>query len=1301
MLLTFAFTLFLSATLMFFLELMVGKMMLPLLGGTPAVWNTCMVYYQAILLLGYAFAHWSTQWLGARGQARLQLTILIFPFFAIAINGLFYSGLLAPNEKLILGQEANPIPALLLVLSLSIGLPMFLICTVAPLLQRWFSSTDHPAASDPYFLYGASNFGSMLGLWGYIFLVEPYLTLKEQQLIWVVGLALLSLLIVACALLMWGSRPAGSLALAGLPNDVAIFHSNPGPASTKSASRKPNKPDLARASVPPLVEEENRPSTQPVTWARRFYWIALALVPSSLMLGTTTYITTDIASIPLLWVLPLTLYLLTFIIVFAKIAPLTQSIVTLASFAVLMGVTLVSILPKFVTEPSMLWLVRLIGLGVLAFSLQLLKVRDTKLIHRVMIMVMPLLVLLLIFMMLSDIRPGIVPNILLHLATMFIVAMVCHGELANDRPEPKHLTEFFLLMSTGGVLGGLFNALFAPVAFNSLVEYPLLLMVACLLLPPLGVGRASYWARLADLALAAVFLLVGGLLLYMRWRDEANRPNLQPLWEGPWQWGVAALVLGLLVGAVAAWRGWGGESRTSDDEPDHWLDRILDVVLPAALFLLVLGLFWGLPAKGVEGRITNFASMLKLEPRQFKVILIFGLPAVLCYTFVERSVRFGLGVGAILLAAGYSNYLEDPPIYQQRSFFGVLRVEDGGAMKEGYFYPFTRLVHGTTLHGKQFEIDGLRDLPSSYYHGSGPVGQIFRFYNVPRDGEDHLRPIAVIGLGTGTMACYVKPGQTLDFYDIDPVVVDISFDTRKYFSFVEDAENRGADVNLILGDARLTFQPTGDKVRLKPLRKSKDNPTPQRQYGKPLTDDYKYGFIVVDAFSSDAIPVHLITEQAVKIYMERLVEDGILLMHISNRHLDLQPVLANITDKLGLIGYHMSDGENDVVGKNSAHWVAIVRKKEYLSRVLEQKRWNVDEDELALMGAAITPYPGSIFPPVPGMVTSGLSQAFLTLTDQQEQMLAAAEGKTGDLSLVQLHWEPLDQPGALQAREQELAEQIEHLERRRQEVDRSLTEARDTAKRVSDKLQPEIDKLKEQIKKLDEDIDKEMKELGNVLTRGLKELNTKLADAEKKQLTLLEELVTLKAQQKEKPASDDSSVKALTSKIESIDKEVEELRTKTIPRLSKAIETLNAQAKRRLPPIENEVYFRQDNEDDARALTRWATLRSREFDTAFRELVRAKDISEEVGKEIEKSSKSLFDMELKRIPLADQQHKLQDQVDDATRSKRWLERVQRSLDNRQERLENTLRSIPEKQRIAKRVKVWTDDYSNLLSVFNW
>src|SRR4051812_33543250 len=235
MLAVFALTLFGSATLLFLVEPMVGKMILPLLGGTPAVWNTCMVFFQAILLAGYAYAHATTAWLGARKQAVLHLAVLLLPLL------FFLQGPLFVNRSLIAGGEENPIPALLLLLLVSVGMPLFVVCTSAPLLQKWFASTNHPAARDPYFLYGASNLGSIAMLIGYPFLVEPYLTLRNQQLFWVIGYGVLTALVACCAYLMWTSRPAGE------------------PAAAPSTP----EPPAPQAPVPDSRSEAVRPAEQP------------------------------------------------------------------------------------------------------------------------------------------------------------------------------------------------------------------------------------------------------------------------------------------------------------------------------------------------------------------------------------------------------------------------------------------------------------------------------------------------------------------------------------------------------------------------------------------------------------------------------------------------------------------------------------------------------------------------------------------------------------------------------------------------------------------------------------------------------------------------------------------------------------------------------------------------------------------------------------------------------------------------------------------------------------------------------
>jgi hypothetical protein len=528
-----------------------------------------------------------------------------------------------------------------------------------------------------------------------------------------------------------------------------------------------------------------------------------------------------------------------------------------------------------------------------------------------MVLAMPLLVLFLLFLMTSEVkRPPVLVNIALHLATLFVVAMVCHGELARDRPDVGHLTEYFLWMSVGGVVGGLFNALVAPLVFNAIVEYPLAMVVACLLLPSLAAGKETTWGRRVDVLLALMFLGVGGLLIFLRSLDR--NLSFQSLTRGPWQWELAALVLGLALGAGAVFRG------PKEERTDRWLD----LILPAALGILVLGLTWGLSSTKVEPRIERIAELLHVKSDLLTVLLMLGLPAVLCYTFVERSLRLGLGLGAILLAYAVAVGGSERLVFQKRSFFGVLKVQNGIRYDRDRdrLLPYRELIHGTTLHGMQFLDEGRRDEPLTYYHRTGPIGQVFAAYNT-----DPKRPYAVIGLGTGTMACYALPEQDVTFFDIDPVVRDISFkEDDPYFTYVQEARKRGAKLNLVLGDARVEME------RLK------------------LKEEEKYRLLVVDAFSSDAIPIHLITLEALKVYLDHMADDGIVCFHISNRYLDLRPVLANLGRELGLASLYESDDEERQPGKSRSTWVVLARKPEYLAKLRNQPSWSRKDRDLTL-----------------------------------------------------------------------------------------------------------------------------------------------------------------------------------------------------------------------------------------------------------------------------------------------------------------------------------------------------------------
>ncbi|MHC4446812.1 MAG: spermidine synthase [Planctomycetota bacterium] len=365
-------TIFLGAGLLFLVQPMVGKLLLPLLGGTPAVWNTCMVFFQAALLAGYAYAH--------------LLTKIDRPLWQIILHGLVLAAALVALPIAVRAAEAAPADApiawLLVTLTLSVGLPFFVVSTSAPLLQRWFSRTDDAAAGDPYFLYAASNAGSLLALLGYPLLVEPLLGLDAQRTVWSIGYGLFAVLTIGCGAIVIGR---GRTAMA----EVA----------------------------------ETEPAQQP---SRRDYmkWIVLAFVPSSLMLGATQHITTDVAAVPLFWVVPLAIYLLTFILAFSR--------------------------RQIIGADHASKLLVMVGLPALLFSV-------------------------------AWSRFPVALILSLHLVLLFAAAAMCHGRLADARPHPRHLTAFYLAIAVGGSLGGVFNALVAPLIFDTVLEYPLMLAVALLL----------------------------------------------------------------------------------------------------------------------------------------------------------------------------------------------------------------------------------------------------------------------------------------------------------------------------------------------------------------------------------------------------------------------------------------------------------------------------------------------------------------------------------------------------------------------------------------------------------------------------------------------------------------------------------------------------------------------------------------------------------------------------------------------------------------------------------------------------
>jgi spermidine synthase len=543
--------------------------------------------------------------------------------------------------------------------------------------------------------------------------------------------------------------------------------------------------------------------------ARRAWWVVLAFVPSSLMLGVTQFISTDLAAVPLLWVVPLLLYLVTFMLSFA------QSVRVPARF-----------------------------LG-----------RAT-----------PLVVAVLAMVMLSYAREPVLVVITVHIVAFFVLAWMCHKRLSDDRPDPAHLTEFYLLMSVGGVLGGIFNALLAPNLFNSVAEYPLVIALACFLTPQC----AQELRRLRD-----------------RWHTARAA-------TGPSSGRARALALALLL-------------------------TIPLTFLALHAYLTV---------------IDDLAALGAIRTSRLQSALLGGVPVALCLIALlwHGTPRFAAGILAAMILFPGLGIRDDAFVI--RTFFGVHRV----TIRNQPSISVAELHHGTTLHGVQFRTDlvtGQRPpiltpdernalfyapragldpvallarraryqlLPTTYYHPTGPIGDVMRMLA----DTNRLDSAAFIGMGTGTLAAYAQPGSTFIFFEIDPAVVDIANDPN-HFSYIADAMRiPGVRIGTVLGDGRRTIV---------------DN-----------TDLGPYRAIVIDAFSSDAIPVHLVTKEAVEGYVSRLTPDGVLAFHISNRYFDLSPVLARLALELNLVAFIRNDPfEIAEEQKRDSLWVVMARAPEHLA----------------------------------------------------------------------------------------------------------------------------------------------------------------------------------------------------------------------------------------------------------------------------------------------------------------------------------------------------------------------------------
>src|SRR3989440_492449 len=700
----YAAAIFLSAALLFAVQPMFTKMVLPRLGGSPSVWSVAMVFFQAVLLAGYAYAHALTSYLPGRRSVIVHLAVMIAAtlFLPLAI-ATWWS---RPPA------DATAAIWLLGLFTVSIGLPFFALSANGPLLQAWFARTDHPAASNPYFLYAASNIGSFLALLSYPFVMEPLATLRQQTRGWAVLFVVLIVLIAWCGVLMLRS---------------------------------------ARPAETPTPEASAEPAP---TWADAARWVALAAIPSALLISVTSHISTDIAAAPFMWVIPLALYLATFVIVFS-------------------------------TKPVLR--------------------------HEWMVAIEPLFIVALVGVMVFDIRQYIFGILALNVATFFIITMVCHGELSRSRPAARYLTGFYMWMSAGGVIGGIFSGLIAPNFFSWVLEYPALIVLAILCRPGLEMPHDTR-TRLLWLGAAAVVALVAFPGLTERYVTD----------EKTFNWTIGAM-------------------------------------------LVVAGL--------VSREALPFAAVIA-------VVFIIG-----------------------------TAYKPDSELREtMRSFFGVHKITETA---DGRFRVF---LHGTTIHGAERLRDDagepitVRPPLITYYHPNSPMGVTVK---AVRNRVAGPIKAAVVGLGTGTFACFSEPGDSFKFYEIDASVEKLARDDNRFHYIKECAP----DIPVVLGDARLTLAESPDR----------------------------YDLIVLDAFSSDAIPIHLMTSEAMATYVSKLAPGGIVIMHVSNRHMELASVVAGIAHANGLVSRVNNraarEDEEDAKYLFTSTVVISAREEKDFGELLEDKDW--------------------------------------------------------------------------------------------------------------------------------------------------------------------------------------------------------------------------------------------------------------------------------------------------------------------------------------------------------------------------
>lgn len=867
----FAITIFLSAFLLFQVQPLTGRYILPWFGGGPSIWTACMLFFQILLLGGYLYSHLLTSRLSARRQVQVHGVLVLLSLLWLPI---------APDVMWKPTAGEAPLSRILLLLCATVGAPYFVLSTTGPLMQRWFTWTS-PGTS-PWRLYALSNVGSLLALLSYPFVFEPILTLRSQVLSWSVLYVGYVVLAALCVVPVW--RLGQALIAGGAESGGEQSAS----AQTAADERTP-RPSLLTMGL----------------------WLLLAAASSVMFLATTNQLCIDVATVPFLWILPLSLYLLSFILCFDSPRWYNRSV-----FAVLL----------------------ILGFPVVSDVL------------------------------LDGADAGLVLQIAVFSTVLFAGCMCCHGELYGLRPAARWLTLYFVVISAGGALGGLFVALGAPRLFSGYYEYHsgLALVAAAVFLAMicqrvwLLTPRLHFWVLAAAAAAQLVIqsgwfllpveknlsdadwtilvsgfggLLTVGLLVTSLQPERFQRVSL--LWSG-----LSILQLVWLIGfvwwqapaafeeGVAAGGGFGVVLRQS-----VLLRKcVAGAVLPTLASIVI---YWAFSRGTVRMRslysvlcggasatlLLLGAASTELAVKQTISALVYTALSGVLLDVAARGFRgrgkpeLGLFLAVpgatLLLVLGlrlWEIYEADANqgnlVAVSRNFYGVLRVKRYDAESEneydaeGSLLPAkVSLTHGQIRHGFQFEDEYWCRQPTTYYGYESGLGLAIESARAQAKAADgHGLKVGVVGLGTGTIAAFGRKGDAFRFYEINPDVVELS--TKGVFTYLADCE---AEKTVVLGDARIMLE------------------------HELVTEagSQQFDVLAIDAFSSDAIPVHLLTTECAEIYRRHLRRGGVLAVHISNRFLDLAPVARGMAEHLGWRAIEVSNGNDDSTGVFGATWFLL------------------------------------------------------------------------------------------------------------------------------------------------------------------------------------------------------------------------------------------------------------------------------------------------------------------------------------------------------------------------------------------